>query len=63
MSQLSTLGQLSLILLAWFIFCLLVWKKIWFDPFGGKYHSFLIILNHTLIYNIAELPIDKNINI
>ena len=36
MSQLSTLGQLTLVLLAYVIFCFCVWKKIWFDPFGGK---------------------------
>ena len=36
MSQLETLGQLSLILLIYFVICFIIWKRIWFDSFGGK---------------------------
>ena len=60
----STLGQLFLVLCAYVIFCFFVWKKIWFEPFGGKCFelSNLFLINNS-IPNIAELPIDKNINI
>ena len=34
--QLGTLGQLSLLLLVYLLACFYLWKKIWFDPFGGK---------------------------
>ena len=34
--QLNTLGQVSLILLAYLIICFIVWKRVWFNSYGGK---------------------------
>ena len=36
MSNLGTLGELSLLLLVYILVCIIAWKRIWFDPFGGK---------------------------
>lgn len=32
----NTLGQLSLILLAYLIICFIIWKRVWFNSYGAE---------------------------
>ena len=54
--QLNTLGQVSLILLVYLIICFVIWKRVWFNSYGGKFLNTLLthLFSHSRATNRQE---------
>jgi len=62
MSKLVSLLAFTAMLTLVFLIAFWLWKKLWFDKFGGKspVHPFEVTTLKLVCVCLAEIPVDRN---